>query len=146
MSSIVTSAEELKAQNGNKLAAVALEALKTPGFVSERGMCQKFVRQVIQAVYGAQFNKYHSFDAEDSRRLWAGSPYAVAPSRGSMIGDILYKRGTPSSPHGHVGIRIAGNRVAENSIVHNGAFGGRGVRSLKSFGKVDLIVRLPRVE
>jgi hypothetical protein len=56
----------------------------------------------------------------------------------------LYKKGTKSNPAGHVGIRVAGNRVAENSTTRVGRVqGAKGFRTLDQFGKVDLIVRLP---
>ena len=144
MSSFQPTEEQLKAQGGNVLAAVAKQALTAVGFVSERGMCQKFVRQVIQAARGRKYDQFHGASAEQSRKLWQASPFAVVPERGSVIGDILYKRAHDGQPYGHVGIRIAGNRVAENSTVHNGAFGGRGIRLLENFGKPDLIVRLPQ--
>jgi hypothetical protein len=140
---MIITPSELKAQYGSMLAAVALEALRAEGFVSERGMCQKFVRQCVQHVYGQKFNAYHQGDAESSRRAWLSSRYAINPREGSKIGDILYKRASSYSPHGHVGIRIAGNLVAENSTVHSGGFGGRGTRSIVEFGEIATIVRLP---
>lgn len=138
-------AAELITQNGNVLAARARKALRAPGYVSTEGMCQKFVRQVVQATYGHRFDRYHGASAEHSRRLWSSSPYVVSPGSGSVPGDILYKKGTKMNPFGHVGIRIAGNQVAENSTVHGGEFGGRGIRTLEDFGPVDMVVRLPRI-
>lgn len=144
MSSMKLTEAELIVQGGNRLAAVARRALSARGFERKAGMCQKWMRQCVQVEYGAKYNSYHAATAEQSRRLWLLSKYAVAPERGSKIGDILYKRGTPTQPSGHVGIRIAGNRVAENSSVHGGDGDARGTRSLAEFGKVDLIVRLPQ--
>lgn len=145
MSRVIPNGKQLIQQRGNLLAAVAHGALRMRGFPTAPRLCQRFVRMVIQAAYGRRYDRYHGATAEQSRHLWSASPYAVDPSRGSVIGDILYKRGTPSNPAGHVGIRIAGNRVAENSTVHGGDGDARGTRSLDEFGKVDLIVRLPNL-
>ncbi len=75
------------------------------------------------------------------------SPYAVDVSHGSVPGDILYKGRKTSGRFGHVGIRIEGNKVAENSSSHvdpeHGDNDARGTRSLEAFGAYELIVRLP---
>lgn len=127
------------------LAAVAERALRDAHFTSVAGMCQKLVRQVVQAFAGSRYDQYHKATAELSRQAWANSPYAVSPSQGSVVGDILYKKGTPGQPAGHVGIRVPGNRVAENATTGKGRINGaKGYRSLEEFGRVDLIVRLPR--
>lgn len=127
-----------------KLAAKAELALRDNSFTRVDGRCQQFVRQVIQSTHGAKYDGYHKATAELSRQAWAKSPYAVAPSRGSVVGDILYKKGTPGQPAGHVGIRVPGNRVAENASVSRGRVSGaKGYRSLEDFGRVELIVRLP---
>lgn len=138
----VTDAERVL-QNGSSLAAVARRALRAASFERRSARCQKWVRQCVQFLHGSRFDQYHKATAELSRLAWSKSPYAVDPSHGSVVGDILYKRGTPSQPEGHVGIRVAGNRVAENSSFHWDGHDARGTRSLAQFGKVDLIVRLP---
>lgn len=145
MSRMVLSKADVIAQGGNYLAASARRALTAVGFVKRSGMCQKFARQNVQFVYGSQFDKFHKATAELSRAAWANSIYSVPLHHGSRVGDILYKRGTPSQPEGHVGIRVAGNLVAENSSVHGGDGDARGLRGLSAFGKPDLIVRLPNV-
>jgi hypothetical protein len=130
---------------GQKLARVAKAALTDEDFENDSGMCQKFVRQVVQDIHSGRFDEFHRGTANASRLAWARSVYAVDPSRGSIIGDILYKAGTPRQRAGHVGIRIAGNRVAENSSVHsNGKHGAKGIRTLEEFGAVSLVVRLPK--
>lgn len=134
-----------KAPPSNPRFALQAEiAVNDDRFVKEPSYCQKFTRQVIQAVYGSHFDRYHKPSAQLSLEAWKGSEYAVAPERGSVIGDILYKKATKGNPYGHVGVRVAGNRVAENSTVHGSKKnGGKGFRTLERFGKVDLIVRLP---
>jgi hypothetical protein len=130
---------------GQKMARVAKAALTDEDFENTHGMCQKFVRQVVQDIHSGRFDEFHRGTANASRLAWARSPYAVDPSRGSVIGDILYKAGTPRQRAGHVGIRIPGNRVAENASVHlNGKHGAKGIRTLEEFGAVALVVRLPK--
>jgi hypothetical protein len=127
------------------LAAAAEKAIYDKGVTGVRGMCQKFFRQVVQKKYGNKYDGYHKGTAEASRRAWAQSAFAVDPARGSVVGDILYKKGTAGQPEGHVGVRVPGNRVAENATTSQGRKqGAKGYRSLESFGRVDLIVRLPR--
>lgn len=110
-------------------------------------MCQKFTRQCIQAVYGSRFDKYFEGSAYLTMLAFRRSPYAVSPESGSVVGDILYKGRKTSGKHGHVGIRIAGNCVAENSSSHvdpdSGDRDARGTRSINGFGAYELIVRLP---
>lgn len=127
-----------------KLAAVAELAMRDDMFTRTPGLCQRFVRQCVQRAHGAKYDAYHKGTAHQSMEAWRKSPYAVAPARGSVIGDILYKKGTKGQPEGHVGIRVAGNRVAENATGVGGRISGaKGHRSIEDFGRVELIVRLP---
>jgi hypothetical protein len=133
------------AQKANmRLARRMDKVIKSTGTDTRRGMCQKAIREAIQQEYGSDFDKYHKGNARDSMNAWRQSPYAVDPSRGSMPGDILYKAPTRAVPLGHVGIRVAGNKVGENSSTTRGRVrGAYGYRSLEDFGTVALIVRLP---
>lgn len=125
-----------------ELAAIA--AVEDDAFETKPSYCQRFVRQVIQSEYGGRFDKFHKDTADASMKAWAKSPYAVHPDRGSVPGDILYWRETPSRRHGHVGVRVTGNKIAENSYVHQGnQNGAKGYRPLSALGKPDLIVRIP---
>lgn len=128
-----------------KLAGRALEAIRSDRYTSVCGECQKFTRQVVQSLYGSQFDQWLWKDsAHLAAMAWAGSPYDVAPSRGSVVGDILYWFATPNNPFGHVAIRVAGNQIAENSTRH--AYGRNGCKGLTSIVTVrpyQLIVRLP---
>ena len=128
-----------------KLAAIAEADAKSGRGDVTRGMCQRWTRERYEQVYGNEFDSHQKATAEKARRSWLGTPYAVHPSHGSMVGDILYKKGTGANPSGHVGIRIPGNRVAENGTRRTGRTrGGIGIVSLEEFGAVDLIVRLPK--
>lgn len=125
------------------LSAAAISGLTNPAFEKKPGMCQRFVRQAIQRAHGNRFDRFHLGTAELSRRAWINGGYSVEPKNGSVIGDILYKKATSGQPEGHVGIRISGNRVAENSTRSAGRIsGGKGIVSLAEFGHVDTIVRL----
>lgn len=134
--------------------ALATQAKKglSDNSVSEAGMCQMWVRQQIMKTYGqAKYEKYFERFMAGSAYLtmqnFRKSKYAVPVKDGSLIGDILYKGRKTSGTHGHVGIRIAGNKVAENSSSHvdsdSGDHDARGIRSLSAYGDWELTVRLP---
>ncbi len=126
------------------LAETALKALTDDNFETEPGMCQRFVRQVIFAVHGPEFENYRANNAHNTAKIWRRSRYVVAPENGSQIGDILYWYATPRQPDGHVAIRVAGNRFAENSVVHRGKKNGaKGTRPLHAKKSPDLLIRLP---
>ncbi len=115
---------------------------------SERGrsMCQKWARERYQRVYGKKLAYVHESTAHLAMAEWQKTPYAHPGGSWGVVGDILYWRGTPSQPEGHVAIRILGNKIAENSVVHFLWDGdGRGTRQIKNLPrKPDLIVRLPK--
>lgn len=133
-----------------KLAKQAVDALTDPGFESEAGYCQRWVRQVVQAAHGNKYDKYFKASAVETMKAFAKSPYAVKVNPdvvggGTVVGDILYKGTKTSGRHGHVGIRVVGNKVAENSSAHTSDTDreARGTRSLVAYGDFELIVRLP---
>lgn len=130
---------------GNKrMDKAAVETIERAGTDARKGMCQKAVRETVQREYGGKFDAYHKGTARESMNAWKNSPYAVNPKSGSLPGDILYKAPTRAVPAGHVGIRVSGNKVAENSSTRLGRVrGAYGYRSIESFGTVALIVRLP---
>jgi hypothetical protein len=119
-------------------------ALTAPQFVSLPHRCQQWARQVYELVYGQEFEKYRRENARLTALAWRASPYNVPLERGSVIGDLLYKT-HGSGGDGHVGIRINGNRVAENSSLHfdDDDDDARGIRTLREFGHFDVIIRLP---
>lgn len=141
-----------KDPSNKTLAANAVKAVTaTSGYEKKSGWCQKFTRQNIQAVYGNRFNQYFGDSAAETMENFRKSPYAVKVQPGvlgggSVVGDILYKGTKTSGKYGHVGIRVAGNKVAENSSSHINEAGdrdARGFRSLQAYGNFELIVRLP---
>jgi hypothetical protein len=136
-----------KIASNYRIAAQAVKAVTAKtGFEKKPTFCQRFARQVVQRVYGSKYDKYFKGTALETMEAFRDSPYAVDPKRGSVPGDLLYKGRAKSGPAGHVGIRVEGNRVAENSsfhITHEGDKEARGFRTLQQFGEPDLIVRLP---
>jgi hypothetical protein len=114
-----------------------------PDVTDVPGWCKRAVRQVQAKVYGSQFAEY--FEGDDAKQCsenFAGSEYEVPEGHGTAVGDIFFY--DDHGPHGHVGIRIPGNRLWENSIVHgSGNQGGKGTRWLKRVGTPTRVVRLP---
>ncbi len=123
------------------LCIAAVFALTAAGFPTKAGWCQMWVRLVWEIVFGLRFD----FLAKKSARLTAlaarKSRYYIAPKDGSKPGDILFK-GVPLFGFGHVGIRLLGNMVAENSTIHWDGKDARGLRTIEEFGKVWVILRL----
>jgi hypothetical protein len=126
------------------MSTTAKYALTAPHFTSIPHECQIWTREVYEFVYAEQFEKYRRSSARQTALAFKESPFYVPFPNGSTIGDLLYKT-VGSGGDGHVGIRINGNRVAENSSVHveDDAPDARGIRTLKEFGNFDVIVRLP---
>jgi hypothetical protein len=128
---------------GHPLDEAATAAIKTGDYEKAPSMCQRFVRQVVRTVYGPRFDQFRGPSAKASADLWRGSQYAIDPKRGSLPGDVLYWE-EGHGPSGHVAIRVTGNRIVENSVVHhNGERGSIGTRELWQLGTPSLIVRLP---
>jgi (p)ppGpp synthase/HD superfamily hydrolase len=130
----------------NNLDKIATQAVTQEGFEEGRSMCQRFVRQCVEKEFGKKFEGliHQSTAREAALAFQENGLYVIPLEQGSIPGDLLYKI-EGSGGFGHVGIRVTGNRVAENSVVHFEASGGkdgRGFRSLHDFGHFDLIVRL----
>ena len=112
----------------------------------QQGRCQQWVRQCVQAMAGDAYDSYWRGSALLTAQAFAAHPppgCTVIPTSKvsrTRLGDILYCT-EGHGGYGHVGIRVVGNRVAENSVVHSGPHGGIGFRALKDFD-FDLIVRL----
>lgn len=125
-----------------RLIDAATKALTAHNFETRPHYCQRWVRQVIESVYGDRFDAFSADTALHAGLRWRKSKYNVPLTEGCTQGDLLYKL-TGSGGDGHVGIRIMGNMVAENSSVHWDGSDARGRRTLKEFGNFDVIVRLP---
>lgn len=129
-----------------KLNDAAIRGLTANGYPTEHGFCQKWARMVVESVYGGRFDAIlHKPSAKEAAEAFVhDGRYTVPLEHGSVPGDLLYKT-TGSGGFGHVGIRVAGNRVAENSSAHIDGAGdhdARGLRTLAEFGHFDVVVRL----
>jgi len=124
----------------NALAKAAVAAVTDPAFEAEAGYCQRFVRQVVQAVAGDQFDHLWAESATATARRCLAAGLAVVGT--PRAGDLLY-RTQGAGGFGHVGICLGDGRVAENSSTKVGRVqGAKGYRSLKQYGAVDVLVRL----
>jgi cell wall-associated NlpC family hydrolase len=142
------------------LAARALERCADGEGAQTPGYCQRWARQCVQSLYGDTYDRFWRksalltaqawLDAKEKRALPKGvQVFRACDVSDTRLGDLLYC----TSGHGgfgHVGIRVLGNRVAENSVVHHGEHGAIGFRPLFHYREdptpaftFDVIVRLP---
>lgn len=105
--------------------------------------CQKQARKTYEHVYGKIFADIDLGTAKTTGLAFALHGFSVHIGHGSKPGDLLYKIHS-NGGFGHVGIRVAGNMIAENSSVHWDGVDARGLRTLEEFGYYDLIIRLHR--
>ena len=130
--------------NNSQVASAAKKALRGSSFETKRRNCLRFVRQVVGSVKAGGWPLAIGPNAWEAFELLRDKGYSVPLSNGSQIGDLLFKAPTEKVPEGHVGIRIEGNRVAENSSFHAATDDddARGTRSLREFGRIAGIIRL----
>lgn len=128
--------------------------------VQTPGNCQRWIRQLVQAVYGDRYDDWWRDSAKHTAEAFLADPppgavvLETSDPADTQVGDLLYKR-RGSGGFGHVGIRVTGNRVAENSSTAygrtHGAIGyryllrGEAQSAAAWFGRFDLVVRLPEV-
>lgn len=135
-----------------ELAAVAQKRAVNGIGPEEPGWCQRWVRLCIEEVYGDRWDAYMRDSALHTARAFLGNAGGLSHAgvrviessriEDTQIGDLLYCTEGHGS-FGHVGIRVEGNKVAENSVRHTGrTHGAIGFCPLSDFG-FALIVRLP---
>jgi len=136
------------------LAIAARKAVKDDAFEKRPGYCQRFVRQVMQSIYGRRYNAYYQDSARETAEEFREHALGFVPDDDTeyRLGDILYKE-KGSGGFGHVGIwvgRVNGSDVplvAENSSTRIGRISGaKGYRKMAQFnadGGVSWVVRLP---
>ena len=115
--------------------------LVAPNGVTETGFCERFVHLTYLFSYPELGDHFHDHSAILSANLWQDSIFSDFDPEQSLPGDILYWT-NGHGPNGHVGFRIQGNWVAENSSAHWDGVDARGVRPLDDLNTPDLIVRL----
>ena len=140
----------------DKLADLAERRISEHAEPTTANWCQRWVRLTVEAIYG---KRYEALLHQPSARL-AALAFVAAQRSGDLppgvevivggtvkdtqLGDLLYKLGSHDAAPGHVGIRVRGNRVAENSSTSLGrVYRALGFRTLSQYGKIDVIVRLP---
>lgn len=124
-------------------ASRAVSQLTAKGGVSEPGMCWAWVRRDVVEPLGLP-SPGPGMDAKQAGHWYRDNGFAVEHDGfdNSKVGDIIFWF---DGNHGHVGIRIPGNKIAENSSVHSsGGSDARGTRHLANLRKPDCIVRLAR--
>jgi hypothetical protein len=136
------------------LAIAARKAVKDPAFEGKPGYCQRFVRQVMQSIYGRRYNAYYQDSARETAEEFREHGIGFKPNGDTAYhqGDILYKE-TGSGGFGHVGIWVGRVNdsdvplVAENSSTRIGRVSGaKGYRTMAQFnadGGVSWVVRIP---
>lgn len=106
------------------------------------GFCAGWLREVAEEVRPEIFHHPAGLNARAAFKWYEARGMHIQRKRGSVPGDFLFKVGPNHGKHGHCGIRVQGNRVAENSSVHGiGQEDARGFRDLKSFGSSYEIIR-----
>jgi hypothetical protein len=123
------------------LALMAVTGQRAQWGIKPAGQCQVQARVTYEHVFGEIFADIDLGTAKLSGLNFALHGYSIHLGRGSLPGDLLYKV-HGSGGFGHVGIRVAGNMVAENSSIHWDGNDARGLRTLEEFGHFDLIIRL----
>jgi cell wall-associated NlpC family hydrolase len=134
-----------------RLVAAAWDAMHDPEIEATRGYCSRFVRQVVEKVYGSRYDFLFRDTAIHTGEAFRAARLANTPGRMGDLqpGDILFKM-TGSGVFGHVGIYTGigvethTGKVAENSSTTIGRISGaKGYRTLAQFGKYQLVGRLP---
>jgi cell wall-associated NlpC family hydrolase len=127
-----------------KLDRAAVDALTDNDFERKPGMCQRFVRQVVQRVAGSRYDRFFLGTANLSARAFLGTSYVVPDAVFGVPGDLLYWYGSRGQTAGHAAIRITGDRIAQNSITDKWdlATGHKGTRKISEMRTPDLVVRL----
>lgn len=126
------------------VAKMALVARK--GFEKKAGQCKRWVRQVqIALKVPERVQLPVGIDAKQSAQWVRDNCPGCIMHNGSVPGDVLiWENG--HGPHGHMGIRIPGNKLAENSVAHApvDTEDGRGTRDLSQLGEPDMVFRFWR--
>lgn len=127
-----------------ELADHAVFAVEHGSFERAKQMCLRFAREVVENKAGDSWSVPRGFDAWQAAQELTKQGFLINPKNGSKVGDLLFQKPTQKNPHGHVGIRVRGNRVAENFSPHYTAKhpDARGFRTLEEFGRIDAIIRL----
>ncbi len=117
-------------------------ALIAPNGVRAPGQCWRFQRLNIEEL--ELLSPGPGLDAKSAGRWYKKRGLAIDPKNGTKPGDLYFWL---DGEHGHVALRIQGNKLAENSSVHstNGS-DARGLRRLRDVRPPDIVIRFPEVK
>lgn len=127
-----------------RLAEAAIAAVTDPSVEQRKGFCSRFVRQVVEKVYGNEYRSLFGASAIETGENFRDAGLTVNATAADVeLGDILFKM-TGSGGFGHVGIYVGARGVAENSSTSIGRVqGAKGYRTLGQYGHFDSVGRLP---
>lgn len=143
--------------SGDALAAAMKTALTSKGyttpagvfvpFVTSPGECEKFMREVVQSLYGDLFDFYWGPSAYATMlRFQRDGKYSLPASTLLQAGDIIFKGVKTSGPAGHTAMWIPAGVFGENSSYHwlpeSDNPDARGTRSKAAMGLYECVVRL----
>lgn len=131
-----------------KIAAKAEQALFQTGFETNPGFCWRWVRQVLEATMGEEAPiPPRGVDAGGALDWYIEEGMKRERVTNTLPGDIYFWTGPGHGRHGHVGIRIYGNQLAENSSVHASGSDreARGTRALWVLPSISAVVRVKPV-
>ena len=133
-----------QATNQLRMIAEAQASMSSNKYTKRPGLCAQHIRKILWASVPEKYRPPVIRTAWLQFLWFKARGYSVPVESGSVPGDILYKKPTITNPAGHVGIRVPGNFVAENSTYHyKRTRDARGYRNVTEFGRIDGIVRLP---
>ncbi len=105
-------------------ACKAVEAEK--GFEWRSGYCLRFVRQVVQAALGADaWSITQGLNARNAAAAFDAKGWMLPIIGNSIPGDLFFWTADRHGIHGHCGIRVVGNRLAETRFPRDLANGRR---------------------
>lgn len=120
------------------LSAVATAMREWPG-VHEPGYCWRFVRLMLEGQ--SLLSPGAGLDAKQAARWYQRRGLAIEHDgwENTRPGDVVFWL---HGLHGHVGVRVKGNQIAENSSVHSTAGSdARGLRRISHLQPPDIVVR-----
>lgn len=126
-----------------RLVDAAIAAVTDPNVEQKKGFCSRFVRQVVQKVYGDEYRSLFGASAIETGHNFRDAGLTVNVTASTIeLGDVLFKM-TGSGGFGHVGIYVGEKGVAENSSTSIGRVqGAKGYRTLAQYGHFDLVGRI----
>lgn len=127
-----------------ELSAEATEAAakQKSGYPSDPGECAQFQRKVTTNVLGLMRSWHPGPDAKAVGQLLRSRGLLVKSGH-PEVGDLLVWTGEGHGSHGHIAMRVLGNRIAENATIHHNQTGdARGFRPLAGLDPNFSVYRL----